>query len=84
MENHQTSRKFSPADRRPDPGVATGLFALNGGAISLFADAVLGNRMVLGVDQQGDIVFAIFMDPNASTRLHADRRLIAALWSPTR
>src|SRR5262249_47913878 len=49
------------------PGaVSTGLSAIDGGAIGLFADSVLGNRMVLGVDTQGDIVFAIFMDPNAS------------------
>ena len=47
-------------------GVATGLSAVNGGAISLFADATLGNRMVLGVDANNDIVFAIFMDPNAA------------------
>jgi len=50
----------------PSGGVATGLSALNGGAISLFADATLGNRMVLGVDANNDIVFAIFMDPNAA------------------
>src|SRR6516164_10011615 len=31
-------------------GVATSLSAVNGGAIRLFADATLGNRMVLGVD----------------------------------
>ena len=47
-------------------GVATGLSAVNGGAISLFADATLGNRMVLGLDANNDIVFAIFMDPNAA------------------
>src|SRR5262245_52526398 len=46
-------------------GVATPLSAVNGGAISLFADPTLGNRMVLGVDASGDpaassIVFAIF------------------------
>jgi len=40
--------------------------AVNGGTISLFADATLGNRMVLGVDANNDIVFAIFMDPNAT------------------
>src|SRR5262249_7547586 len=45
-------------------GVATTLSAVNGGTISLFADATLGNRMVLGVDANNDIVFAIFMDPN--------------------
>src|SRR5262249_38695997 len=47
-------------------GVATTLNAVNGGVISLFADATLGNRMVLGVDANNDIVFAIFMDPNAA------------------
>ena len=50
----------------PPAGVATGLSAVNGGAISLFADATLGNRMVLVVDANNDIVFAIFMDPNAA------------------
>ena len=50
-------------------GVATGLSAVNGGAISLFADATLGNRMVLGVDANNDIVFAIYMDPNAARSL---------------
>jgi hypothetical protein len=47
-------------------GVATTLSAVSGGTISLFADASLGNRMVLGVDANNDIVFSIFMDPNAS------------------
>ena len=47
------------------PGVASGLSALSGGAISLFADPVLGNRMVLGVDATGDVVFALFMQPSA-------------------
>ena len=47
-------------------GVVTTLSAVNGGTISLFADATLGNRMVLGVDAHNDIVFAIFMDPNAT------------------
>ena len=50
-------------------GVATGLSAVDGGAISLFADATLGNRMVLGVDANNDIVFAIYMDPNAARSL---------------
>ena len=45
------------------PGVTTGLSAVNGGSIVLFADSVLGNRMVLGVDTAGDIVFAVFIDP---------------------
>src|SRR5262249_52794559 len=39
--------------------------AVNGGTINLFADATLGNRMVLGVDANNDIVFSIFMDPTA-------------------
>src|SRR6516164_7195193 len=47
-------------------GVATTLSAVNGGTISLVPDATLGNRMVLGVDANNDIVFAIFMDPNAT------------------
>jgi hypothetical protein len=47
-------------------GVSTLLSAVDGGAITLFADPVLGNRMVLGVDTTGDIVFAIYMDPNAA------------------
>jgi hypothetical protein len=47
-------------------GVTTGLSAVNGGSISLFADASLRNRMVLGVDANNDVVFAIFMDPNAA------------------
>ena len=50
-------------------GVATTLSAVNGGTISLFADATLGNRMVLGVDANNDIVFAIYMDPNAARSL---------------
>lgn len=48
-----------------DPGVATGLTALDGGSIVLFADDTLGDRLVLGVDEDGDIVFAIYMDPSA-------------------
>ena len=47
-----------------DPGVATGLSAIDGGSIVLFADATLGDRLVLGVDEDGDIVFAIYMDPS--------------------
>jgi hypothetical protein len=51
-------------------GVATGgaacnLVALDGGAISLFSDASLGGRLVLGVDADNNIVFALFLDPNA-------------------
>jgi len=46
-----------------DPGVASGLTAVDGGAISLFADSSLGDQLVLGVDEDGDIVFAIYMDP---------------------
>src|SRR5262249_33369743 len=37
--------------------------AVDGGEIRLFSDPVLGNRMVLGVDTGGDIVFALFLDP---------------------
>src|SRR5262249_36807746 len=55
----------------PDPStgvLVTGFSALDGGAIHLFMDATsggLGNRMALGVDTQGNVVFAIFMDPTA-------------------
>src|SRR5205809_2057699 len=42
----------------PLTGVATSLSAVDGGAIHLFADATLGNRMVLGVDTAGNIVFS--------------------------
>ena len=49
-----------------NPGVATLLSAVDGGAIKLFADSVLGNRMVLGVDADGDIVFALYLDPAAA------------------
>ena len=48
-----------------DPGVASTLSAVSGGAISLFADPVLSNRVVLGVDVAGDIALAMFMDPAA-------------------
>src|SRR5262245_27273894 len=44
----------------PGGGVVTTLSAVDGGPISLFADtAPLGNRMVLGVDADNDIVFSI-------------------------
>src|SRR5688500_4551799 len=56
-----------------DPGVASGLSALNGGAISLFADTTLGNRLVIGVDTNGDKVLALLLAPNASLTS-------AALW----
>ena len=46
-------------------GAASNMVALDGGAISLFADATLGSRLVLGVDTQNNVVFALFMDPNA-------------------
>jgi hypothetical protein len=49
-----------------DPGVASGLSAVTGGAITLFADAVLGNRMVIGVDTASDKVLAMFLDPNST------------------
>jgi hypothetical protein len=45
-------------------GAASNLTAVDGGAISLFSDSVLGNKMVLGVDSKNQIVFAIFMQPN--------------------
>jgi hypothetical protein len=48
-----------------DPGAACNLVALDGGAITLFSDPVLGSRVVYGVDSNGDIVFAMYMDPNA-------------------
>ena len=47
------------------PGVASGLSAVTGGAITLFADSSLGNRMVVGVDAAGDKVLAMFLDPVA-------------------
>ena len=48
-------------------GAATNLTALDGGAITLFMDPAseLGNRVAYGVDEDGDIVFALFMDPAA-------------------
>ena len=66
-----TSLGFVDGDGNPlpvyggaDPGVATDLTAVDGGAIVLFADATLGDRLVLGVDGDGDIVFAIYMNPS--------------------
>jgi hypothetical protein len=49
-------------------GAACNLTALDGGAITLFADPAseLGNRVVYGVDEDGDIVFALFMEPAAN------------------
>src|SRR5260221_992081 len=49
----------------PSTGVSSRLNAVDGGAIHLFADSVLGNRMGLGIDTTGDSVFSIFMDPSA-------------------
>jgi hypothetical protein len=49
----------------PLTGGTTTMTALDGGAIHLFADAVLGNRLVLGVDATGDVVLAIYMDASA-------------------
>src|SRR5687767_12306100 len=43
-------------------GAASNLVAVDGGAITLFSDASLGNRVVYGVDTDGDIVFAMFLD----------------------
>ena len=61
---------YTPGVTNPSSGVlVTGFSALDGGAIHLFEDATsgsgLGNRMALGVDTQGNIVFAVFMDPTA-------------------
>ena len=69
-----TSLGFTKTDGTALPvyaGVATGgvsstLSALTGGAINLFADASLGNRMVIGVDGDNQIALAMFMEPNAS------------------
>jgi hypothetical protein len=47
-------------------GAATNLSALDGGAIRLFADAVLGNRVAHGYDEDGDLVFSLFLDPVAA------------------
>ncbi|MES2786879.1 MAG: DUF5801 repeats-in-toxin domain-containing protein, partial [Pseudomonadota bacterium] len=44
-------------------GVASGISALDGGAISLFSD---GSRNVLGVDTDGHIVLALYMDANTA------------------
>ena len=50
-----------------DPGVSSGLSVVSGGAVTLFADNALGNRLVIGVDGSGDKVLALFLDPtNAS------------------
>jgi hypothetical protein len=49
-----------------DPGVASTISALAGGAISLFADPILGNRMVLGIDTATDKALAMFLDPNST------------------
>src|SRR5262245_56410339 len=62
---------YTPGVTDPGTGVlVTGFSALNGGAIHLFEDATsgsgLGDRMALGVDTHGNVVFAIFMDPNAA------------------
>src|SRR5262249_45237582 len=62
---------YTPGVTDPGTGVlVTGFSALNGGAIHLFEDATsgsgLGDRMALGVDTQGNVVFAVFMDPNAA------------------
>ena len=40
--------------------------AVNGGDIRLFADATLGSKMALGIDTQGNVVFALLLDPNAT------------------
>jgi hypothetical protein len=39
--------------------------AVNGGAVYLFADSVLGNKAALGYDATGNLVFALLLDPNA-------------------
>src|SRR5262245_3745282 len=62
---------YTPGVTDPGTGVlVTGFSTLDGGAIHLFQDATsgsgLGDRMALGVDTQGNVVFAIFMDPNAA------------------
>jgi hypothetical protein len=44
-------------------GVASNLTALDGGTISLFADAQLGSRLVLGVDTNNQIVLAVYLEP---------------------
>lgn len=48
-------------------GAACNLTAVDGGAITLFADPAseLGSRVAYGVDEDGDIVFALYMEPNA-------------------
>src|SRR5262245_3633444 len=68
--NGGTLPVYTPGVTNPSTGVlVTGFSALDGGAIHLFQDATsgsgLGDRMALGVDTQGNVVFAIFMDPTA-------------------
>src|SRR5262249_53869356 len=68
--NGGTLPVYTPGVTDPSTGVlVTGVSALDGGFIHFFMAATsgsgLGNRMALGVDTQGNIVFAIFMDPNA-------------------
>jgi hypothetical protein len=48
-------------------GAACNLTALDGGAITLFMDPAdeLGNQVAYGVDEDGDIVFALYMEPAA-------------------
>lgn len=51
----------------PSTGATSNLTALDGGAITLFMDPAseLGSRVAYGVDEDGDIVFALYMEPNA-------------------
>ena len=68
-----TSLGFVDGDGNPlpvyggaDPGVATNLTAVDGGDSSSCSPMhTLGDRLVLGVDEEGNIVFAIFMEPSA-------------------
>src|SRR5262245_50843164 len=67
--NGGTLPVYTPGVTDPLTGVlVTGFSAIDGGAIHLFMDATptsggLGDRMALGVDTQGNVVFAVFMDP---------------------
>jgi hypothetical protein len=58
---------YTPGVTNPTSGVLlTNVDAVNGGNVYLFKDASLGDRMALGVDTDGDVVFALFLDPNAA------------------
>src|SRR5439155_26047128 len=62
----QTNGQPLPADA-PSGGISSGLSTLAAnGAISMYKDAVLGDRMMVGRDQNGQLVMAFFMDPTST------------------